>query len=147
MYIKGYPPIVLTPDAPRMRPPASGTWGWDDLLVIETKTLESGKRARDYQHWSYIDHKSRIDVTFNPERTAVITIECFSDDRLRRCPPIAGVYDGDSEQEVIRKLGPPEGSRIQGVTKDLDYRTLGIRFTLAKEQVYLLSITDPGRDK
>jgi hypothetical protein len=73
----------------------------------------------------------------------VITIECYSNDRLRRCPSVAGVSDGDSEQRVIRKLGAPDASRITGVTKSLNYRTLGLRLILTKEQVYGLAIHDP----
>jgi hypothetical protein len=58
-------------------------------------------------------------VKSNPEKTAVIVIECYSDDRLGRCPSIAGISDGNSEQEVVRKLGRPDTSRIEGVTKSL----------------------------
>ena len=58
-------------------------------------------------------------------------------------PSLAGVSDGDSEQEVIRKLGPPDASSIEGVTKRLHYRTPGIWFTLTKERVYMLGINDP----
>jgi len=85
---------------------------------------------------------AQIDVTFNPEKTAVIVIECYSDDRLGRCPSIAGISDGASEQEVVRKLGKPERSSIEGVTKSLYYSAVGVRLVLSKERVYMLGIND-----
>jgi hypothetical protein len=70
MYIKGYPPTVYA-EAP---PPAG--WpgaGWQE--AVDTKDLKNGKRVQDYRDWSYEhDEHSRIDLTFNPEMTAVIVI-------------------------------------------------------------------------
>jgi hypothetical protein len=136
MYIKGYPPQVLG------EPDKDGEWK-GDRPVIATNQLQKGKRVEDYDIWSYENDQSRIDVIFNPEKTTVIAIECYSNDRLRRCPSVAGVSDGDSEQQVIRKLGPPDASYIMGITKSLNYRTLGLILKLTKEQVYWLAIHDP----
>jgi hypothetical protein len=52
------------------------------------------------------------------------------------------VTDGDSEREVIRKLGNPDSSRIKDVAKLMTYRNLGIQLMLTKERVYLLVVND-----
>jgi hypothetical protein len=106
LYINGSPPAVYG-EAEK-----EGKWrGFQP--IIETKNLEKGKLVQDYQVWSYEQSSNRIDVTFNPEKTAVVAIDCYSIDRQRRCPSIGGVKDGDSELEVIRKLGTPGTSRIE----------------------------------
>jgi hypothetical protein len=82
IYIKGYPPVVLGE--------VDGEGLWAGQPVINTKDLENGKRAQDYRDWEYENGQSRIDITFNPDKTAVVAISCYSNDRLRRCPSIAG---------------------------------------------------------
>jgi hypothetical protein len=117
--------------------------------IIETKNLEKGKLVQDYREWSYEQSSNRIDVTFNPEKTAVVAIDCYSNDRQRRCPSIGGVKDGDSEQEVIQKLGTPGTSRIEfgrngmTTTKIMNYPKVGIELWLSNERVDMLGIYDP----
>jgi hypothetical protein len=135
MYIKGFPPTVFG------EPRDDGDWkGFQP--AIETKDLEKGKRVQDYRDWSYGPPNSRIDIKFNEAKDAVIAVQCYSGDRLGSCPSIAGVTDGDSEKEVIRRLGNPDTSRIEGVTKTMAYRNLGITLKLEKERVYLLAVHD-----
>jgi hypothetical protein len=134
MYIKGYPPEVLGAAAKEDE--------WPGQPVIDTKNLETGQRIQDYKDWAYEDSFNRIDVTFNAEKTGVVKIGCYSNDRHRRCPPIFGVADGDSEQDVILKLGPPGTSQITGVTKVISYPNVGIELWLSKERVYMLGIND-----
>jgi hypothetical protein len=55
--------------------------------------------------------------------------------------------DGDSEQEVLRKLGNPTTSNIDGVTKQMKYRDLNIEIWLTKEQVYMLALRDPSHQR
>jgi hypothetical protein len=153
MHIKGYPPAVVG-EVPEDPPPS----GWSGPVITTKTLLGNEKRPQDYQVWAYWNgDRSRIDVTFNPEMTAVIAIRCFSDDLLQRCPSIAGVSDGDFESKVIRKLGSPDTSKIKGINKALYYSTLGIQLALTKKeerkrglitqperpmQVYMLRITD-----
>jgi len=141
LYIKGYPsgvadePSGVVDEAPKQNPFAA---------YISTDKLKPGKSVDDYRQWWYErSHDGSISVTFNPEKTAVIAIECLSLDLIGRCPSLAQVFHGDSEQEVIRKLGPPDASRFEGVLKSLSYRTLGIELTLETERVIKLSINDP----
>lgn len=139
MYVKGYPPVVLEAEA-------EGEWkGF--YKVVQTKDLEKGKRVQDYQHWSYNGANSNINVEFDKTKSSVIAIDCFSNDKLNRCPPVAGLKDGDSEKDVIRKLGTPNISKIQGVAKSMVYSNLGITLTLTTEQVYMLSVNDPNQER
>jgi hypothetical protein len=136
MYIKGYPPSVLGEEV--------GDPAWKGFFgVIETKNLEKGKRVTDYRDWSYNEYESNINVAFNDEKTAVVAIQCFSKDKLSRCPAIAGLSDGNTEKQAIRRLGPPSDSQFQGVTKWIAYHEQGIKLTLEKEQVYMLEISVP----
>src|SRR5262245_15306962 len=137
MYVKGYPPFVL---AEELTDPQ-----WKGFMkVVDTKNLEKGKRAIDYRDWSYQGYEHNIDVTFNPARTAVEGIQCYSNDKIHRCPELGGVRDGDSEKEVLRKLGNPTTSKIDGVTKQMSYRDLNIQVWLTKEEVYMLAVRDPS---
>jgi hypothetical protein len=132
LYINGSPPAVYG-EAEK-----EGKWrGFQP--IIETKNLEKGKLVQDYRVWSYEQSSNRIDVTFNPEKTAVVAIACYSIDRQRRCPSIVGVKDGDSELEVVRKLGTPGTSTMEFIT----YPNAGIELWLGKERVYMLGINDP----
>jgi hypothetical protein len=118
--------------------------------TIEKDKLEKGKQVRDYDDWAYNGDYSRINVTFNMKKTAVTAIQCYSSDKLSRCPPILGIRDGDSEKTVIDRLGVPAISRIErlsipgveGATKYISYPNLGINFHLEKEQVYYMGIND-----
>ena len=77
MYTKGYPPTVL-------EQPKAGKLGgnyFDQFdSVIETTKLPTGKRVQDYLEWQYEDNQSRIDIKFNPDRTTVVSIRCYSND-------------------------------------------------------------------
>jgi hypothetical protein len=94
---------------------------------------------------------TRVDVTFNPEKTAVVAIECFSLERQTSCPPICGVTYGDSEQEVIRKLGTPGTSGTVVTPFDhkrstvfMGYPNLGVELSLLwSGRVYMLGVYDP----
>ena len=139
MYVKGNPPYVLADE------PDSQWKGF--MRVIDTKNLEEGKRAIDYSDWGFRETLRHIDVTFNPARTAVTIIQCTSDDKGNRCPALGGVRDGDSEKEVLRKLGNPTSSKIDGVTKQMSYRDLNIEIWLTKERVYMLALRDPSHQR
>lgn len=134
MYVKGYPPIVLG------KPVRVDEWTGFFLEVIETKKLEKGKTVNDFQYWVY---DSIITVEFDNAKKAIVKISCNSSNKLNRCPALAGVIDGDSEKEAIRKLGNPDRAEIMGLAKYLYYRKFGIELILTKEQVYHLSIVAP----
>jgi hypothetical protein len=138
MYAKGYPPFVLVDDTGE-NPQSKGY-----VSPVSTKNLEKGKRPIDYRLWSYELYKHNINVVFNPARTAVTQIHCYSEDMLYYCPKLGGVRDGDSEEEVLQKLGNPTISNIEGATKRMSYRDLNIEVWLTKEKVYAVAVRDPS---
>jgi hypothetical protein len=135
-YIKGAPSSVL---GDLNKDPA---WpGWQE--IIEVPKIEKGKSFRDYQEWSWAEHTSRIDVTFDPDKKGVIAVQCFSSDKRSSCPYIEGIGDGSREDEVIKRFGEPDTSKITGSTRRLTYKKLGAFFALEQQVVYMLGVHDP----
>jgi hypothetical protein len=135
-YIKGSPTTVFGETS---KDPAYA--GWQEM--IEVGKIEKGKTFRDYRDWSWTERSSRIDVTFNPEKTAVIAVQCYSTDRQSSCPFIEGVGDGSREEEVTKRFGAADDSKITGPTKRMSYKKLGVFFVLEQQTVYMLGINDP----
>jgi hypothetical protein len=136
MYVKGYPPFVLGEE---LKEPE-----WKGFLkVIDTKNLDKGKSVQDYSDWSYVIAEGNINVAFGISG-GVAAIQCYSKDKLFRCPSLAGIKDGDRETETVHALGNPSEAKFSGITKSLTYNDLGIQLTLEKEAVYVLEVTAPG---
>jgi hypothetical protein len=118
MYIKGLPSHVFVKD---ITDPKSK----DRYSVVETKDWgerEKVKRIKDHEAWAFRGDYHTIFVSFSKESpNAVSDIQCNSYDQIYRCPAIGDIQDGNSEEEVNRKLGPPSRSRIEGVVKTLVY--------------------------
>jgi hypothetical protein len=124
MYVKGYPPEVLEPDEDPI---------WKGVFKnIKTSELKQGKKATDFKRWSYDQYKSYLLVEFNNERTALVAIRCYSEDKAARCPPVGSVSDGTSEKDALSKLGGPAEQRIDGGTKDLRFSRLGAKLWLTR---------------
>jgi len=136
LYTKGFPPTVFAEDV-------SDSKFKDFMLVLDTTKLEKGKSVRDYRHWSYNGYKHSINVVFN-NAGALVAIQCFSEDKLGRCPPIVGIEDGNHETKVLRMLGDNPQAKLSGVTKSLTYPAFGLRLHLEKRQVYMLEVSSPG---
>jgi hypothetical protein len=68
--------------------------------------------------------------------STVLSIACYSEDKIYRCPAIGDVKDGTSEAELLRKLGTPSRSQIKDATKSGEYDEIGVEFKLEKETVY-----------
>jgi hypothetical protein len=129
-YIKGLPTDLVTNDMDQ----ATQTFG-----VIKQSELPKEKTINDYQLWSYEAYKHSIHVDFGRGPT-VLSIACYSDDKLYHCPAIGGVQDGTSETDLLRRLGTPTKSQIRGATKTINYDEIGVEFNLEKESVYRLAI-------
>jgi hypothetical protein len=110
--------------------------------VIETAKIPKGKTINDYDTWNYGDAKFNVAVTFNTQKTAVVAIECYTSEPSGKCPLIDSINDGDTEAAVIHRFGQPDSSKIDGVTKMLFYRKIGVSFNLEKQRVYMLGIND-----
>lgn len=53
--------------------------------------------------------------------------------------PVAGLYNGDSEDKVLR-LGRPSKQELHGLTKQIDYDALGLQVCLAEGKAYNINI-------
>jgi hypothetical protein len=131
-YLKGVPTNVLEVEQ-------AGEWqGWKKMVAINE--LEKGKEIEDYNEWSYEGIGHRIALVF--DKNKVIVIECYSEDRLGRCPALGGIRDGDSEQELFRRFGHRNTVSIHGFIKKVRYPNVGAVFYLTQETVYMLGIID-----
>jgi hypothetical protein len=102
--------------------------------------LPKGKTVNDYPLWSYEGGDNHyLHVAFGNGKT-VVSIACYSLDRIYRCPTIGGISDGTSEAELLRKLGAPSRSQIVDQTKTVTYDDVGVEFKLEQEKVYRLLI-------
>src|SRR5262245_20197615 len=127
-HVKGVPTTVLEVEQT----------GWKTMIAIDE--LEQGKEIEDYNEWSYEGIGHRIALVF--DKNKVIAIECYSEDRLGRCPALGGIRDGDSEQELFRKFGHRNTISVHGFRKMVQYPNVGAVFYLAQETVYMLGIND-----
>jgi hypothetical protein len=122
--------------------------GWTSREVTSTRDLKDGKSFRDYGAWSYDVNTSRIDIEFNPAKTAVVEIACYSKNRAGNCPSIGGIKDGDSEDDVFSVLGQPDISRLDGdgpsTAKNLIYKSIGVSLWLERQRVYMIATSDAG---
>jgi hypothetical protein len=132
-YIKGFPNNVAQNET-------EGAWKGFARRVISADSLEAGKSVDDYEYWSYDGYNYRIDLQFDKSKR-VLTIFCYSSDSVYRCPAIAGIEDGYSEQQLLSRFGPPDTSSIDGVTKIVRYTKVGVIFYLTKEKIYMLGIS------
>jgi hypothetical protein len=129
-YDKGYPYEVGSEDGKR---------------VIEmTDLVEKGKNVEDYREWRYDMIEHHLILNFDPTKTRLTAIECYTISPLNRCPKIAGITDRNTEQEVIKRFGKPDTARIQSGTKFLNYKNIGVHFMLQEGRVVTLGINDPG---
>lgn len=127
-YVKGLPTNVVTDDV------NVGSFG-----TFKLSELPQGKTINDFPLWSYYDSNHYIGVAFGKGKT-VLSIACYSKERIYRCPEIGGVQDGTSEAELLRKFGAPSRSQIKGATKSLEYNDIGVEFGLEMEKIYRLLV-------
>jgi hypothetical protein len=126
-YVMGYPPYVKG---------SEGEGGWRGRRVLDTsKDLEKGQHIEDYSSWSF----DQIDVDFDGTTKTVNEIACNSIEKMG-CPALLGLQDGLSEEAVFKRLGKPSYEQIDGVTKTVEYESLGTWFYLAKNKIYPLGV-------
>jgi hypothetical protein len=131
-YIKGVPTDALVGEE---------TGEWKDFeKIIAIDKLENGKKIEDYNDWPSEGVGRRIDLDF--DKSKLIRIRCYSGDKLGRCPPLGGIRDGDSEQQVVNKFGRSYTASIDGVTKKMWYSNIGAFFYLTQETVHMLGVID-----
>jgi hypothetical protein len=145
-YVKGYPPHVVK-DAPK-EPDPKDVW-WQYPRVLDTlKDLKEGQHIEDYSTWTFDQDNQnfRIDVDFNVATKTVNKIACYSQ-KAMSCPPLIGIDDGMSEETIIERLGKPSHQHLDGVTREIEYKDLGVWFYLTKKTIYMMGVKDFGSSK
>lgn len=131
-YRLGWPSNVLVPGN------ASAAQPWERAPeVLSVKKIPDGKSVDDYQSWSY-DGPPRIDIEFDKASGNVTSVGCFGGAGI--CSPVLGISDGLSETDVRDRLGAATTERIDGPSKIMEYRQLGVELYLTKGRVYMLVV-------
>jgi hypothetical protein len=147
LYRLGYP-VAVVGTAPKLADGSGGT----PVVYVTIKdadpkdSLPPGKRIEDFDEWTYpvgkdIPLDTTMHVEFDPASSKVDSVYCIDlreGNAYRLCPSLAGVHDGDSEEQVKDKLGKFTRFRHDGLLKTIRYDDLGIEFVLRRERVYIL---------
>ncbi len=83
--------------------------------------------------WFYDRDGGRVEVVFSDEGGLIERITCR--DRgtsALSCPSTLGLSVGSGEDKVWNRLGAPDVQRYVGDAKVIEYRSLGLRFTLRR---------------
>ncbi len=104
----------------------------------DENALPAGSKIQDFPGWTYemTPINTRLEIEFSPSGNVQI-VSWYSDSQdPMEWGPIAGINNGDLEEEVLSLLGKPTTSSLNGTTKTLHYRDLGLEVTLAKGRAY-----------
>jgi hypothetical protein len=138
LYRLGFPPTVVGPPEKvdfGMASPVYATDTTDPKLK-----MPDGKKVNDFPQWTYSPSDDvSIDVAFTPT-DAIESITCMTG-HAGGCPNLAGVAFGDTEEDVVRKLGKHHASfMLTGVSKRMRFDDLGVEIFLTKNRVYRMSL-------
>ncbi len=105
-------------------------------------------KVEDYSEWVYEEASSNVRLTVEFNKSGLVeSLNLYSDsDKPHGWGRVAGLYSGDSEDKVL-KLGPPSRQNIDGVSKTIEYRDLGLVVTLAKGRVYMVALKGLPKNK
>ena len=144
-YRLGFPLSVLGPVKREDTDFKGGRWVYtvsgpdNDLNKMPATT-----KVEDYSEWVYEEASSNVRLTVEFNKSCLIaSINLYSDnDKPFGWGPIAGLYSGDSEDKLLR-LGAPSRQNLDGFTKTLEYRDIGIEVWLTKGRAYSITIKEP----
>lgn len=137
LYTLGPPPQFINP-APQVND--ENPFSQFDQ-IIDSNNPEEKSTYLDSKEWLYTEGSKRIDVAFDALGGRVKSIACYSNSYYS-CPPLFGIHDGSSEEEVLSHLGKPTSEKIDGVTKTIRYSDYNLTLYLMKRQVYMLMISE-----
>jgi hypothetical protein len=121
-----------------------------DPATDPKNALPSGKSVNDFTDWEYpVDPDTPkgpfVVVHFGPDqRVATVVCTDVTPLALVTCRAVGGVNIGDSEEDMIAKLGVPSRTTISGVTKTAEYFDLGLSLYLTRGKVYSLALSRTG---
>jgi hypothetical protein len=106
--------------------------------------MPSTTKVEDYSEWVYEEPNSEVRLTIEFNKPGLVeSLELYCDSSVRYgWGPIAGIYCGDSEEEVLR-LGAPSKQTLDGMCKTIEYSDIGIVVTLTEGRAYIVTINEP----
>lgn len=143
-YRLGFPPSVLGPveKDPEFK-------GFQKVYTVfgadnDVNKMPSKTKVEDYSEWVYEEAFSNVRLTVEFNKSGFVeSLDLYSDsDKSHGWGPVAGLYSGDSEDKVL-SLGAPSQQNLDGVTKTIEYRDIGIVVRLAKGRAYTVTIKGP----
>jgi hypothetical protein len=110
----------------------------------DVNKIPSTTKVEDYDEWAYEEPYSNVRFTVKFNKSGFVeSLNLYSD---KKKPygwgAIAGLHSGDSEDKVLR-LGQPSRQNLDGVSKTIEYRDIGIVVTLTKGRAYMITIKGP----
>jgi hypothetical protein len=110
----------------------------------DENAMPSTTKVEDYSEWVYEEPNSEVRLTIEFNKPGLVeSLELYCDSSVRYgWGPIAGIYCGDSEEEVLR-LGAPSKQTLDGMCKTIEYSDIGIVVTLTEGRAYIVTINEP----
>ena len=111
-----------------------------------TNALKVGDSFENYQAWVFSKPGAGDpSVTVNFDNAGKATsISCLSIEITGSCAKVFGIGIGDSEDDVMVKLGKADYQKYNGVSKQLLFQKLNLILTLTKRRVYAIKVTTDG---
>jgi hypothetical protein len=123
--------------------------GFQLVYLVDAPTNDVNRmppmtKVEDYNEWVYEEPYSHVRFTVEFNKSGIVeSLTLYSDNENGYgWRAIAGLNCGDSEDEVLR-LGEPSLQNLNGVSKTIEYRDIGIAVTLTKGRAYMVSIKGP----
>ena len=106
--------------------------------------MPTNTSVEDYGAWVYEETNNSVRLTVEFSASGLVqSLNLYSDNsNADGWGPVAGLYSGDSENKVL-KLGPPSQQSLDGVSKTIEYRDIGVIVTLTKGRAYMITIERP----
>ena len=130
--------------------PEKGDFGWWQHVFkvnadkSDKDAMPPATKVEEYSEWQYEEPNSPVRLTVEFTKAGLVkSLELYCDSSVRYgWGSVAGIYCGDSEEEVLR-LGAPSQQHLDGVSKTIEYRDIGVEVTLSKGRAYLIKIKGP----
>jgi hypothetical protein len=125
LYERGNPTAVWGPVE------KEGDWQ-PEIMTAELKKNES---VKDSQSWTYFAPNSWISLEFDAATKSLVEIGCWSDKGTGECPPLFGLRDGTTEENLIARLGQPNRELFDNEIKTMEFDHFGVRYYLRRKKV------------
>jgi len=128
LYVKGSPDQVGEQQK-------DGSW---------TGRAAENQNVKDFPSWKYTQGLTRLDLEFDKATKLLVEILCHSMIDMG-CPPLLGLQDGMTEDDLVARLGRPNRAQTINPAKAMEFSDLGVWFYLQKQRIYWLGVRDYAR--